>query len=88
MRQGVHRSGVRIYAGGEKKNQIYVRGQKKNQAVNATETRAAVKLPLTTLSAIPLICGEVLVVATAASVATITNATAIIRKIMSIMAVC
>ena len=44
-------------------------------------------LPLTTLSAMPLIGGEVLVVATAASVATIMDAMAIIAKIMSIIPV-
>ena len=43
--------------------------------------------PLTTLSAMPLTVREALIVATAASVATITNATAISRKIKSIIPV-
>jgi hypothetical protein len=67
--------------------QFYAGGQKMNQAVSPAETRAAAKLPLTTLSAMPLTGGELLVVATAASVATITNAMAIIEKITSIIPV-
>jgi hypothetical protein len=67
--------------------QFYAGGQKRNQAVSTTETRAAALLPLTVLLAMPLTVGEALVVATAASVATITNAMAIIGKIMSIIPV-
>jgi hypothetical protein len=67
--------------------QFYVGGQKKNQAISATETRAAAKLPLTTLLAIPLTVREPLVVATAASVATITNAMVSIKKMTSIIPV-
>ena len=67
--------------------QFYTGGQTKNQAVSTTETRAAALLPLTTLSAMQLTVREALIVATAASVATITNATAIIRKIRSIIPV-
>jgi hypothetical protein len=65
----------------------YAGGQKRNQAVSTTETRAAALLPLTVLLAMPLTVDEALVVATAASVATITNAMAIIGKIMSIIPV-
>jgi hypothetical protein len=69
-------SRTQLYAGGKKK---------KNHAVSATETRAAVKLPLTVLLAMPLTVREALVVATAASVATTTNARASSRQIMSTM---
>jgi hypothetical protein len=66
----------------------YAGGQKKNQAVSATETRAAVKLPLIWWQRL-LTVRQKLVVATAASVATTTNAStnarASSRKIMSIM---
>ena len=58
-----------------------------NQAVSVAETRAAVRLPLTVLLATPLTVCEPLVVATAASVATITKAMASSRKIMSIIAI-
>ena len=66
---------------------FYAGGQKRNQAVSTTETRAAALLPLTVLLAMPLTVGEALVVATAASVATITNAMADIKKITSIIPV-
>ena len=66
---------------------FYTGGQKMNQAVSVAETRAAVKLPLTVLFATPLTVCEAPVVATAASVATITKAIASSRKIMSIMAI-
>ncbi|MGZ5824168.1 MAG: hypothetical protein ACXWJ2_09520 [Hyphomicrobium sp.] len=62
--------------------QFYVGGDKRNQAVSPAEMRAAALLTLTSLSAMPLTGGEVLVVATAANVAMITNAMAIIEKIM------
>jgi hypothetical protein len=52
---------------------------------NAVETRAAVTLPLTVLLAMPLTVREALAVATAASVAKITNARASSRQIMSTM---
>ena len=67
------------------RTQLYAGGQKKNQAVSATETRAAVKLPLTVLLAMPLTVREALVVPTAASVATTTKARASSRQIMSTM---
>jgi len=67
--------------------QFYTAGQTKNQAVNTTEIRAAALQPLTTLSAMPLTVREALIVATAASVATITNATANTKKIRSIIPV-
>jgi hypothetical protein len=60
-------------------------GQKKNQAVSATDTRAALRLLLTALLATPLTVREALVVATAASVATITKPKAPSRKSMSTM---
>jgi hypothetical protein len=66
--------------------QFYAGGQERNQAANPTKTRAAL-LPFTILSAMTLIVGEALVVATAASVATITNAKAVVTNIMSIIAV-
>jgi hypothetical protein len=70
----IHRAkAVRSYAG----------GQRRNQAVSAPATRAAALLPLTTLLAMPLTVREALVVATAASVATITKARAIIGNITS-----
>ena len=47
----------------------------------------AAALPLTTLLAITLTVGEALVVATAASVATITNARASSRQITSTMTI-
>ena len=75
------------WAAGRSCMQFYVGGQKKNQAVSPVETRAATKLPLTTLPAMPLTGGDLLVVATAASVATIMNAMAIIEKITSIIPV-
>lgn len=66
---------------------FYTGGQKKNHAVSTTETRAAALLPFTILSAMPLTVGEALVVARAASVATVTNAMAVIKKITSIIPV-
>jgi hypothetical protein len=57
-----------------------------NHALSAIRARAAALLPLATLLAMALTVREVLMVATAASAATITNAKAIIRKIVSIIA--
>jgi len=57
-----------------------------NHALSAIRARAAALLPLTTLLAMVLTVREVLMVATAASAATITNAKAITRKIVSIIA--
>ena len=62
-------------------------GQQRNQTANTTDIRTAAALPLTTLSAIALTVGEALVVASAASVAEITNAMAMSRKVTSIIPV-
>ena len=62
-------------------------GQQRNQTANTTDIRTAAALPLTTLSAIALTVGEALVVASAASVAEITNAMAVSRKVTSIIPV-
>jgi hypothetical protein len=78
-----HKQGGQMSAGGRR--QFYTGGQRRNQAVSATETRAAALLPLTTALAMPLTFREALVVATAASVATIMNAMAVIGKITSII---
>ena len=55
-------------------------GQKNNQTVSAAVTAKAVALKLTSLLALTLTVGEALVVARAASVATITNVTVSIRR--------
>ena len=62
-------------------------GQQRNQTANTTDITTAAALPLTTLSAITLTVGEALVVASAASVAAITNAMAMSRKVTSIIPV-
>src|SRR4029077_9276522 len=67
------------------RKQLYTGGQKKNQTVSATDTRKAAALQLTSLLAITLTDGEVLVVARAASVATITNAMVSTKKMTSII---
>ena len=60
-------------------------GQKKKKTVSATVTRKAAALPLTNLLAATLTVGEALVVARAASVATITNAMVSTKKMTSII---
>ena len=53
------------------RKQLYTGGQKKNHTVSTTLTTKAAALLLTTLMAVTLTVGEALVVARAASVATI-----------------
>jgi hypothetical protein len=73
------------WGGSRPRKQFYTGDQKKNQTVSATVARKAAALPLTTLLAVTLTVGEALVVAKAASVATITNAMVSANKMTSII---